>query len=39
MSYPDYTNKAQIATDFVVGMTDNFALTCFEDLFHVKSVI
>ena len=39
MRYPSYTNKAQIATDFIVGMTDNFTLTCFEDLFHVKSII
>ena len=39
MRYPSDTNKAQIATDFIVGMTDNFALTCFEELFHVKSII
>lgn len=39
MNYPSDTNKAQIATDFIVGMTDNFALTCFEDLFQVKSII
>jgi len=39
MHYPNYNNKAQIATDFIVGMTDNFALTCFEDLFYVKSII
>ena len=38
-SYTSYTDKAQIVTDFIVGMTDNFALTCFEDLFYVKSVI
>jgi dGTPase len=37
--HPDYTNKAQTVIDFIVGMTDNFALTCFEDLFHVKSII
>lgn len=39
MEYPDSTNKGQIVTDFIVGMTDNFALSCFEDLFHVKSII
>ncbi len=39
MRYPSHTNRAQIVTDFIVGMTDNFALTCFEDLFHVKSII
>ncbi len=38
-SYTSYTDKAQIVTDFIVGMTDNFALTCFEDLFHVQSMI
>lgn len=37
--HPNYTNKAQTVTDFIVGMTDNFALTCFEDLFYVKSII
>jgi len=42
MKYPSYTSyidKLQIVTDFIVGMTDNFALACFEDLFYVKSVI
>jgi len=40
MGYPTTnSNKGQIVTDFIVGMTDNFALTCFEDLFHVRSVI
>jgi len=39
MDYPSDANKAQIVTDFVVGMTDNFALTCFEELFQVKSII
>jgi len=39
MGYPSDTNKAQIVTDFIVGMTDNFALMCFQDLFHVKSII
>jgi len=38
-SYTSYTDKVQIVTDFIVGMTDNFALACFEDLFYVKSII
>jgi len=39
MQYPNDTNKAQIVTDFIAGMTDNFALTCFQELFQVKSII
>jgi dGTPase len=39
MRYPSCSDKAQIVADFIVGMTDNFALGCFEDLFYVKSVI
>jgi len=39
MNYPGCTPKIQIVTDFIVGMTDNFALMCFGELFHVKSVI
>ena len=39
MDYSSDSSKAQIATDFIVGMTDNFALSCFEELFHVKSII
>jgi dGTPase len=39
MNYPNDTNKAQITTDFIVGMTDNFALMCFQELFHVRSII
>jgi dGTPase len=42
MKYPSsasYIDEAQIVTDFIVGMTDNFALMCFQDLFHVKSII
>jgi len=39
MDYLDYENKGQIVSDFITGMTDNFALTCFEDLFQVKSVV
>jgi len=39
MQYPEETNKAQIASDFVSGMTDNFALSCFESLFHVQPIV
>jgi dGTPase len=39
MEYPEETNKAQIASDFVSGMTDNFAMDCFKNLFHVRAVI
>lgn len=39
MKYPWNIKKGQIISDFVAGMTDNFALTCFEDLFYVKSII
>jgi dGTPase len=39
MRYPKDTNKGQIVSDFIVGMTDNFALSCFESLFTVQSVV
>ena len=39
MQYPEGTIKAQIASDFIAGMTDNFAMSCFESLFHVHPVI
>ncbi len=39
MNYPDHTNKGQIVSDFVAGMTDNFALNCFESLFTVQSIV
>ena len=39
MEYPEETNKAQIASDFVSGMTDNFAMDCFKNLFQVRAVI
>ncbi|MFC2008322.1 hypothetical protein ACFLT0_01355, partial [Chloroflexota bacterium] len=29
----------QKVSDFIAGMTDRFALSCFEDLFRVKSII
>ena len=37
MEYPEETDNAQIISDFVSGMTDNFALRAFEDLFLVSS--
>jgi dGTPase len=39
MKYPGHTKKGQIVSDFVAGMTDNFALNCFESLFTVKSIV
>ena len=39
MGYPEETNKAQIASDFVSGMTDNFAMECFENLFQIRAVV
>jgi dGTPase len=39
MHYPVRTSKAQIVSDFVAGMTDNFAMACFEDLFEIQRVI
>lgn len=39
MRYPSCSDKVQIVADFIVGMTDNFALACFEELFQVKSII
>lgn len=37
MGYPDETSNAQIVSDFISGMTDNFALRAFEYLFLVSS--
>lgn len=37
MEYPEETDNAQIISDFVSGMTDNFALRAFKDLFLVSS--
>jgi dGTPase len=34
MKYPGDTTKGQIVSDFVAGMTDNFALSTFESLFY-----
>jgi dGTPase len=39
MSYTQHTAKEQMVIDFIAGMTDNFAMSCFESLFHVKSVV
>ncbi len=39
MKYLDETNKGQIVSDFVAGMTDNFALSCVESLFTVQSIV
>ncbi len=39
MKYPDNTNKGQMVSDFVAGMTDNFALDCFGSLFTVQAII
>jgi dGTPase len=39
MNYPVTTSKGQIVSDFVAGMTDNFAMDCFEDLFEIQRVI
>jgi dGTPase len=39
MHYPPGTSKAQIVSDFIAGMTDNFAMACFEDLIEIQRVI
>ncbi len=39
MEYSKDTNKGQIVSDFVVGMTDNFTLSCFASLFHVQAIV
>ncbi len=39
MEYSDDTNKGQTVSDFVVGMTDNFTLSCFESLFYVQAIV
>jgi dGTPase len=39
MEYSESTNKGQIVSDFISGMTDNFALNCFVELFTVQRVI
>jgi len=39
MNYPRATRKEQKVVDFIAGMTDNFAMACFEDLFEIQRVI
>ena len=39
IEYFNGTNRGQIVSDFVVGMTDNFTLSCFESLFHVQAIV
>jgi dGTPase len=39
MNYAPDADNHQIVSDFIAGMTDRFALSCFEDLFQVKSLI
>lgn len=36
MEYPDEVPDAQIVSDFVAGMTDNFAMRAFEELFLIS---
>ena len=36
MQYPDEEVDAQIVSDFVAGMTDNFALRAFQELFLIS---
>jgi len=37
MGYPNKTPDAQIVSDFISGMTDNFAIRAFQELFIVSS--
>jgi dGTPase len=39
MKYAPEVDNRQKVSDFIAGMTDRFALSCFEDLFQVKSVV
>ena len=39
MQYSDEEADAQIVSDFVTGMTDNFALRAFQELFFVSSPV
>jgi len=39
VKYSNSMNEGQVTGDFIVGMTDNFALNCFETLFSVRSII
>jgi len=36
MQYPDEVPDAQVVSDFVAGMTDNFAMRAFEELFLIS---
>lgn len=36
MEYPEDERDAQIVSDFIVGMTDNFAIRAFQDLFLIS---
>lgn len=36
MEYPDEALDAQVVSDFVAGMTDNFAMRAFEELFLIS---
>lgn len=37
MEYPNDTPDAQVISDFISGMTDNFAIRAFQELFIVSS--
>jgi len=39
IEYSDSMNKGRVVGDFIAGMTDNFALYCFENLFYVHAII
>ncbi|MBU2009854.1 MAG: HD domain-containing protein [Chloroflexi bacterium] len=39
MQYPEATGNGQRVSDFTAGMTDNFAMACFQDLFVVQRVV
>lgn len=39
MNYSEHSSKGKITSDFIVGMTDNFAMHCFNSLFNIESVV
>ena len=39
MECPDEALDAQIVSDFVAGMTDNFAIRTFQELFLISSPV
>ena len=39
MNYLKETNRGQAVSDFIVGMTDNFTMDCFKDLFIVQQIV